>query len=73
MKNVLLLNFSSRKYGNSWIVSDIFSNKLTNEVIHVETISVPGLQLKHCTGCFGCNNGELKCVIKPEFNSKKIA
>ena len=71
MKNVLLLNFSSRKYGNSWIASDIFSRKVANDAIQVETISVPHLQLKHCTGCFGCNNGELKCVMKDDFEGLK--
>ena len=71
MKNVLLLNFSSRKYGNSWIASDIFSKKVANDVVQPETISVPSLQLKHCTGCFGCNNGELKCVMKDDFEGLK--
>ena len=71
MKNVLLLNFSIRKYGNSWIASDVFSKKVANDDIQVETISIPSLKLKHCTGCFGCNNGELKCVMKDDLEGLK--
>ena len=34
-----------------------------NEVIE----SVPSLNIKVCTGCFGCNNGELQCVMKDDL------
>ena len=71
MKNLLLLNFSIRKHGNCWIASDLFSKRVSDDSIKVEMINVPGLQLKHCTGCFGCNNGELKCVMKDDLDGLK--
>lgn len=71
MKKLLLLNFSGRKYGNCWIASDVFSKKAASDEIRIEIINVPSLGLKHCSGCFGCNNGELKCIVKDELEALK--
>jgi len=71
MKNLLILNFSIRRHGNCWIASDVFSRKAAGEDIRVETVSVPGLKLKNCTGCFGCNNSELKCVTQDDLEGLK--
>ncbi|MCL2322655.1 MAG: NAD(P)H-dependent oxidoreductase [Oscillospiraceae bacterium] len=69
-KKALALLFSGRKNGNSSIMMNELLKPI-REVSYVELVCVPNLNIKHCVGCFGCNNGELKCIIKDDLDALK--
>jgi len=70
-KNILMLVFSSRKNGNCDISGKIFSKKFNNSNFLFEEVDVTKLNLKPCTGCFGCNNGSFKCIIADDLDGIK--
>ena len=66
-KKILGIKDSGRKKSNTEIILNELLRPAKNNGYEVEIISLEKYNLKHCTGCFGCNNGELKCIIKDDL------
>lgn len=68
--NVLLINGSPRKNGNTCYLLNKVITTLTENGIATELIHLADKNIKGCTGCFKCAvNKDKKCVIKlDDFN-----
>ena len=68
---VLALLFSGRKNGNSSIMMNEIMKPIIEAGIDSEVVNAALLDIKPCVGCFGCNNGEFKCVLKDGLDDLK--
>ncbi|NOY08105.1 MAG: flavodoxin family protein, partial [Spirochaetes bacterium] len=66
-KRILGIKVSGRIKSNTEIILNELLRPAKEKGYDIEIISLIRYNLKHCTGCFGCNNGELKCVIKDDL------
>lgn len=69
------IKVSGRKNGNSAIILNELLKPAKEAGYEVEEIDLIRYNLRPCTGCFGCNNKELECVLKDDLKSihEKIA
>ncbi len=75
-KKVLVLSTSPRRGGNSDLLCDRFISGSQEAGHHAEKIFVKDKEIKYCTGCGLCINGEKACPLKddmPEILEKMIA
>ncbi|MBI9049132.1 MAG: NAD(P)H-dependent oxidoreductase [Anaerolineaceae bacterium] len=70
-KKILAFVFSGRKNGNSHILMNEILRPCRERGFEIELIRPTKLNIRPCTGCFGCNNGELKCIIKDDLEMLK--
>jgi multimeric flavodoxin WrbA len=68
MTNVLAINGSPRKEGNTSILIRHILRELENEGIDTETIQLGGKKIHGCTSCMKCfENRDRKCVIDDDL------
>lgn len=67
MKNVVIVNSSPRKGGNSEILAKKFAEGAIYSGNSVTEINVRELDLKFCTGCLYCHSHE-KCALNDSMN-----
>lgn len=65
MKNILIIKTSPRKGGNSDMLADEFAAGAIEAGNTVETVSLAGLNISFCRGCFACHK-ILRCVINDD-------
>lgn len=53
-KNILVLNGSPRKGGNTDVLCDAFGSGTASKGHTVETVHIRALNIKPCVGCYGC-------------------
>jgi multimeric flavodoxin WrbA len=68
---ILGIRASGRTNGNSFIILNELLRPAKERGFEISELNLAALNLKHCTGCFGCNNAELKCVIKDDLEQVK--
>ena len=68
---ILGIRATGRPNGNSSIILNELLRPAREQGFETETLNLSALNLKHCTGCFGCNNAELKCIIKDDLELVK--
>lgn len=68
---ILGIRATGRPNSNSSIILNELLRPARKKGFEIETINLASLNLKHCTGCFGCNNAELKCVMKDDLELVK--
>lgn len=64
-KNILLINASPRKGGNTQIILDKFF-EITGERARKEKIYLNDLNMRPCQACGGCDGGEL-CILDDDL------
>ncbi len=64
--NVLMLNGSPRKGGNTEILLNSVAAGMSPDGVQVETIRLAGLEIKPCMGCGGCEKTGV-CVQKDDM------
>lgn len=70
MVKVLVLNGSPRKKGNTAYLIQEFGNALMKRGHEVEVLTLHGMDIKPCQGCFWCYKGfPLRCVQDDVMNS----
>lgn len=67
MKNILIINSTFRKGGNSEALALQFAKGATESGHSVKTINLRDLQLKFCIGCLSCLKTG-KCVLQDSVN-----
>jgi multimeric flavodoxin WrbA len=65
--NVIAVNGSRRKKGNTEILIQSILAPARNSEARVETIHLGDYEIAACTGCEGCS-GSWECVIKDDFS-----
>jgi multimeric flavodoxin WrbA len=70
-KNLLALNFSGRKTGNCSIVLQEIIRPCKDQDLNIDQVNVALLKIRSCVGCFGCNNGELRCTMNDDLETIK--
>lgn len=70
--NVLVLQGSPRKKGNTAILTDEFIRGASEAGHQVEKIDVAGMNIHGCLGCDGCQRNGGTCVQKDEMPYDKI-
>lgn len=70
---VLGIQASGRAKGNTEILLKEMLKPFEEAGDQVEILKLSTLSLKHCTGCFGCNNKDLKCIIADDLEKVKEA
>lgn len=68
MKNVVIINSTFRKGGNSEVLAHEFERGAREVGNEVMTINVRDLDLKFCIGCLACQKIG-KCVLKDDINA----
>lgn len=68
MKNVLIINSTNRRGGNSQILAEQFEKGAIDSGNIVKTINLRDLNLKFCMGCLACQKIG-KCVIGDDVNA----
>ena len=73
-KSFLGIKAAGRFHGNTDIVLAELLRAARQRGHDVETVDLSRLDIRHCTGCFGCNNAEMSCVVKddPPRLAKKL-
>ncbi len=67
MKNVLIINSTNRKGGNSQVLAEQFEKGAIDVGNSVQTINLRDLNLKFCMGCLACQKIG-KCVLNDSIN-----
>lgn len=71
MKNILILNGSARKNGNTAQLIDAFIEGAKSKGHHIETFYLQSMDIRGCTGCGACKNTQEKrenpCVQKDDM------
>ncbi|MGY5876526.1 MAG: flavodoxin family protein [Candidatus Thorarchaeota archaeon] len=63
MSNILILNGSARRKGNTHFLINQVNDVLEQRGIESRTLHLHELNIKHCRGCFWCYKGfPLRCV-----------
>lgn len=68
MKNVLIINSTNRRGGNSQILAEQFAKGVKDSGNNVQTINLRDLNLKFCMGCLACQKIG-KCVLNDDVNA----
>jgi multimeric flavodoxin WrbA len=73
MKNVLIINSTYRRGGNSQILAENFAQGASDAGNDVETIDLKDLKMKFCVGCLYCQSHDC-CVLDDDINDllKKV-
>lgn len=58
---------AGRKDGNSEIILNELLKPAFEAGHEIEKINLEKYSIMHCTGCFGCNNKELECILKDDL------
>lgn len=64
--NILSINGSSRKKGNTAFAVELLVNHVLNEDDRLKQIDLIDLDMSVCTGCYGCEPKK-RCVIDDDF------
>lgn len=67
MKNILIINSTYRRGGNSEILAEQFKIGAEEAGNTVQTINIRDLDLKYCIGCLSCQKTG-KCVLRDSVN-----
>lgn len=67
MKNILIINTSPRKGGNTQLLAESFERGAKEAGNEVEIVTLRDKTLAFCRGCFACQKLG-KCVIKDDAN-----
>jgi len=62
MRNLLILNGSPRKKGNTAILSEYLIDHLSED-LQAEQLFLYDYNLNSCTDCRACKKGDLECII----------
>lgn len=68
MKNIVIVNSTYRKGGNSELLAQAFAKGAQEAGNAVQTISIREMQLKFCIGCLSCQKTG-KCVLQDDINA----
>lgn len=68
MKNILIINSTNRRGGNSQILAEQFAKGVKDSGNNVQTINLRDLNLKFCMGCLACQKIG-KCVLNDDQNA----
>ncbi len=68
--DVLILNGSPRRKGNTSALIDVISNKLQSRGDVVKSLNLYDLDIKGCSNCGACQNGEVRghCTIDDDMS-----
>lgn len=66
-KNVVIVNSTMRKNGNSQVLAENFAAGAREVGHNVEMINLRDMDLKFCLGCFYCQTHD-KCVLSDDMN-----
>lgn len=69
MKNVVIINSTFRKGGNSEVLANQFALGAKEAGNDVRTINVRDMDLKFCIGCLACQKKPGKCVLSDDINA----
>lgn len=69
--NILILNASPRRKGNISSLLGVMEEEALRQGVHVDTIHVPDLKVRACTGCMTCRSRQT-CVL-PDDDAHRIA
>ncbi len=67
MKNILIINSTYRRGGNSEILAEQFKKGAEEAGNVVRTVNLRDLDLKFCIGCLACQKSG-KCVLRDSIN-----
>jgi len=65
--NVLILNGSPRKNGNTSLMIREFLKYLNDEKFTHEILVLHGMKIKPCNDCRACKSGDLLCTVEDEM------
>ena len=68
-KRFLGIKAAGRPRGNTDIILAELLRPARERGHVVETVNLAKLDLRHCTGCFGCNNADMICVVKDDLRA----
>jgi len=63
MQNILILNGSPRKNGNTSFLADTLISGLNQASVKIENHFLYDYQIKPCTDCRACKKGKLICTV----------
>ena len=66
-KRFLGIKAAGRPHGNTEIVLAELLRAARESGHDVQTVDLSRLDIRHCTGCFGCNNADMTCVVKDDL------
>ena len=64
--NILSINASSRKKGNTAFAVGLLTDRVSGESDTVKHIDLIDLDMSVCTGCYGCEPKK-RCIIDDDF------
>lgn len=67
MKNVLILESSPRRKGNTAVLADQTSQAIREAGINVDLIHLHGMNIEPCNHCQGCKRQNKNCVIQDDM------